>query len=98
MAILCHVSNVMLTPFIKCKNLTQTVDLVVRMSPERVDRLTYCHADPGTGDGQADIVGEGHVDAEDAGLVEELPEDHLALRSGCHSGAHRLDRCGAVFV
>lgn len=59
---------------------------------------TYCHADSGARHSQAHVIGQGDVNAEHPGVVEELTEDQLTVwgRRGCV--ADRLHRCDAVGI
>lgn len=43
---------------------------------------TYCHTDSSTCNSKTDIVGQGDIDAKYSRVIEELTEDHLAVRSG----------------
>lgn len=90
--------NIHATALVSKNTVLLEMAFVVKMAPKRVDWLTYGDADPGTGDSQADVISEGHVDAEDTSVIEELTEDQLALGSGCHSVADRLDWCDAVGI
>lgn len=52
---------------------------------------THGHANFGAGDCQTDIVGHGHVDTEDAGVIEKVTQYQLALRRGRHCVTHGVD-------
>lgn len=55
---------------------------------------TYCHTDSSARHGEADVIGQGDVDAKHPGVVEELTEDQLTIwrRRGCITdGFHRCD-------
>lgn len=59
---------------------------------------TDSHADSGAGHSQADVVGQGDVDAEDSRVVEELAEDHLAVGRGRGLVTDCFHWCDAVGV
>lgn len=59
---------------------------------------TYCHTNSRTCHGEADVIGQGHVNAKHPGVVEELTEDQLTVwgRRGCITD--RFHRCDAVGI
>lgn len=61
--------------------------------------LAYSHAEHGTGYSQADVIGQRHIDAEGARVVEELSQHYLTLRGWSHViTLQTLDRTRAVGV
>lgn len=61
--------------------------------------LAYIHAEHCTGYCQADVIGQRHIDAEGARVVEELSQHDLTLRGWSHViTLQALDRTHAVCV
>lgn len=60
--------------------------------------LTHVNVDFGAGDGQTHVIGHGHVDAVDAGVVEEMMQHHLALFGGLHHVACGVNGLQALCI